>query len=65
LEGSVFPNLTNWGRVRSELDVSASREIVKDFTLFLSFYDSFDSDPADPTAAKNDYGLVTSLGWTF
>jgi Protein of unknown function, DUF481 len=65
IEGTVFPNLTDWGRVRSELDVSVSREIVKDFTLFLTFYDSFDSDPADPAAATNDYGLVTSFGWTF
>ena len=65
LEGTVFPNLTSWGRVRAELDLSGSREIVKDFTLNLSFYDSFDSDPADPSAAKNDYGLVTSVGWTF
>lgn len=63
--GGLFPNLTSWGRVRAELDISASREIVKDFTAFLSFYDSFDSDPPDPTAAKNDYGLVMTFGWTF
>jgi hypothetical protein len=47
------------------VDISASREIVKDLTIVLTFYDSYDSDPSDPTAQKNDYGLVTSLGWTF
>lgn len=65
LEATVYPNLTDWGRVRSEIDVSASREIVKDLTIVISFYDSYDSDPLDPSAEKNDYGLVSSLGWTF
>jgi hypothetical protein len=62
---TVYPGLSTWGRIRSEIDISASREIVKDFTINLSFYDSYDSDPPDPTSTKNDYGLVTSLGWTF
>ena len=64
-EVTVYPSLSSWGRIRSEIDISASREIVKDLTIVLSFYDSYDSDPPDPTSAKNDYGLVTSLGWTF
>jgi hypothetical protein len=64
-EFTLYPSLTDWGRIRGELDVSASREVVKDFTVVLSFYDSYDNSPADSTAAKNDYGLVMSLGWTF
>jgi hypothetical protein len=64
-EITIYPSLTSWGRVRSELDISASREIVPDFTVTLSFYDSYDSNPLDPTAVTNDYGIVTSLGWTF
>ncbi len=64
-EFTIYPSLTDWGRIRGELDISASREIIKDFTFTLSFYDSYDSDPLDPNAATNDYGLVTSLGWTF
>jgi hypothetical protein len=62
---TIFPSLTSWGRVRSELDISGSREIVSDFTVVLSFYDSYDSDPVNTTAATNDYGIVMSLGWTF
>lgn len=65
VQATVYPGLSSWGRVRSEVDISASREIVKDLTIVLTFYDSYDSDPSDPTAQKNDYGLVTSLGWTF
>ena len=61
----MFPSLTTWGRVRSEVDISASRELVRDLTFVLSFYDSYDSDPLGVDATGNDYGLVTSLGWTF
>lgn len=62
---SVYPSLNNWGRVRGELDIDASREIVKDFTAVLTLYDSYDNQPAEAAGAKNDYGLVFSLGWTF
>jgi hypothetical protein len=62
---TVYPSLTSWGRVRSEVNISASREIVKDFTFILSFYDSYDSHPPDPSAVRNDFGVVTSIGWTF
>jgi len=62
---AVYPSLSNSGRVRLELDIDASHEIMKDFTVTLSFYDSYDNDPPNPTAATNDYGLVASMGWTF
>ena len=65
LEGTVYPNLTTWGRVRTEVDISISRELISDLTLIVSFYDSFDSDPLSADAEKNDYGIVTSIGWTF
>ena len=64
-EATVFPGLSTWGRLRAEVDISASREIVSDFTFVLSFYDSYDSDPPDEGATRNDYGIVTSMGWTF
>lgn len=64
-DATLFPSLTSWGRVRAEIDISATREIVSDFTFILSFYDSYDNEPPDEGAAKNDYGVVTSVGWTF
>lgn len=65
VEATLYPSLTTGGRLRSEVDISASREIVPDLTLTLSFYDSYDNEPLDPAADHNDFGLVTSLGWTF
>ena len=65
LGGTVYPGLSDWGRVRTDVDVSASRELISDLTLILTFYHSHDSDPLEPGASKSDYGLVTSIGWTF
>jgi hypothetical protein len=64
-EATLYPSLTSWGRVRAEVDISASREIVSDFMFVLSFYESYDNEPPDEGATKNDYGVVTSVGWSF
>lgn len=61
----VFPNVTTWGRVRSELNASLRREIVKDLTVSLSVLDSYDSDPPSQDARHHDLAIVTSFGWTF
>jgi hypothetical protein len=65
LDATVYPSLTTSGRVRTEIDISASREIVSDLTFVLTFYHSYDNKPLDPDAHKTDYGIVTSVGWTF
>jgi hypothetical protein len=62
---TLYPGLSSWGSLRSEVDISASREIVKDLNIVLSFYDSYDNEPNNPASSENDYGIVTSLGWTF
>ncbi len=62
---TIYPGLSTWGSLRSEVDISASREIVKDLNIVLSFYDSYDNQPNNPASSENDYGIVTSLGWTF
>lgn len=61
----IFPNLTESGRVRGEFDVSLRWEIVSDLFWELSFYDSYDSDPVAEGAEENDYGIATSLGYSF
>ena len=65
IDATLYPSLTTAGRLRSEIDISASREIVSDLTFALTFYHSYDNKPLDPDAHKTDYGIVSSLGWTF
>jgi putative salt-induced outer membrane protein YdiY len=61
----VFPSLTESGRYRTDASVSLRREIISDFYLDLSFYQTYDSDPPDLEAEKSDYGVITSLGYSF
>ncbi len=37
----------------------------ENFAFSIDVFDSFDSDPPDPEAARNDAGVVTSIGWTY
>lgn len=61
---TLFPSITQSGRVRSNLDLGLRRELITDLFVELSVYDSYDNDPP-PEGTKNDYGIVTSLGYTF
>ena len=62
---SAYPSLTDFGRLRLEFDARAAHELIEDFTLSLTLFDSFDSRPPSATASKNDFGGTLSLGWTF
>ena len=62
---TTYPSLTDGGRVRMDLDTRLRREIIKDFFVDLSFYLNFDNRPPSATAATTDYGLVTSVGYSF
>lgn len=61
----VLPSLTESGRVRSEAKLRSRYEIIDDLFFEISLYGSYDTD-ADATAdSKSDYGLTTSLGYSF
>jgi hypothetical protein len=62
---AVFPSLTISGRVRVEVSASVRREIVSDFYLSISVFDSFDSRDPTTLTAKNDWGPTVSIGWQF
>ncbi len=61
----VIPSLTDTGRVRGELDVKLKWEMIEDLFWELDIYDSVDSRLVVTGAEKNDYGVITSLGWDF
>jgi hypothetical protein len=60
-----FPSLSDWGRQRLQIDSSVKRELWKDFFFGFTLYDSFDSAPPNPDAARNDVGVSISLGWSY
>ncbi len=62
---AVFPSLTDSGRVRAELDVDSRYEIVDDLFFEVSLYGSYDNKAVDAADSDLDYGVVTSLGYSF
>ena len=60
---AIIPNLSDFGRVRAEYDLTLRWELVNDFFWELKFYDSYDTDPVSEGVGKNDYGIVTGLAW--
>jgi len=65
MEFILFPSLTESGRIRGELDTSIRWEIVSDFFWGFTLYHSYDSEPQGVDANKVDYGVTTSVGWSF
>jgi hypothetical protein len=62
---NYFPSITSAGRHRLEYQVKARIELFNDFYFGLTYYDNYDSKPLDPTAEKNDWGITTSIGYSW
>lgn len=65
LSFQYYPSLSNWGRQRLQLDSAVRRELWKDFFVSLNVYDTFDSAPPQPNAARNDVGVSVAVGWSY
>lgn len=61
----VFPSVTNIGRLRLEYDLAAKYELIKDFFLNVQLYENYDSHPSKDANPLNDWGIITSIGFTF
>jgi hypothetical protein len=62
---TVLPSLTESGRVRAEANLRAKYEFVDDLYFELTLYGTYDSEPPLADAEQSDYGMVTSLGYSF
>ena len=52
-------------RLVYQFDTRLRKEIVEDFFIGLTLYVTNDNDPPSATAEETDYGIVTSLGYSF
>jgi len=64
LSYTVFPSLTDSGRVRTQLDGSLSFDVLSDLDFRLTVYDRYDSKPP-PGNTSNDSGLTMGLRWEY
>ena len=62
---TIYPNITDWGRVRMDLQFNLKYEIFKDFNIGLNFYDLYDNRPPSTAASKNDFGVNFTVGYEF
>lgn len=62
---SVFPSLTEGGRWRTDLRSTFRLELVKDLFWSMEVYHTHDSEPPSEDAEKSDYGITSSLGYSF
>jgi len=62
---TVLPSLTESGRYRAEGDLRAKYEFVDDLYFEFKVYGSYDSKPPLSESEQSDYGITTSLGYSF
>lgn len=60
----TYPNLTTPGRVRLSFTPNLYFDFGKNLTFGFQLYENYDSHPP-VSAAKNDFGITSSFGWTF
>ena len=61
---TVYVSLSQKGRVRYDGNTTLYWEIIRNFSINLTFYNSYDNQPPDPTSSKKDYGIVFGLTYT-
>lgn len=61
----AFPSITDSGRTRAQLDLSLRWEVITDLFWDVSYYNSYDSDPPSASESTSDYGVITSIGYSF
>ena len=62
---SLFPSLSDAGRVRGQVEFRLEYELFNDFNTGIRFTDTFDSRPLEETAPKNDYIATFTIGWSY
>jgi hypothetical protein len=61
----AFPSITQSGRTRAQFDINLRWELISDLFWDLNYYNTFDSDPPSGSESTNDFGIVTSIGYSF
>ena len=62
---TVFPSLNVAGRFRTDFDLTLRRELLKDFTVGLTYYDTYDNRPPGGGSPAHDFGGTVTVGWIF
>lgn len=61
----IMPSLTQSDRIRADFTLDFKWEVVRSFYVGMELYTSFDSKPASEEASKVDYGVISSVGYSY
>ena len=62
---SVFPSITDFGRVRFTMRSTFKLEFYTDLFWSMELYATHDNQPLNVNAEKSDYGIITAVGWSY
>jgi hypothetical protein len=62
---SVYPSLTDSGRVRADFRTTFKLEVIRDLFWSLELYGTHDNQPLAQDVDKTDYGFITAIGWSY
>ena len=62
---TVYPSVTESGRLRGDLRTTFKLELIEDLFWSLELYGNYDNEPLTAEAEKFDYGITTSVGWSY
>lgn len=60
-----YPSFTVKDRYRTELDIKVKFEVFNDFYVGFTFYHNIDTKPLGGAASTSDWGINTSVGYSF
>lgn len=62
---TLYPSLTEGGRVRADTTARLRWEIIEDLYWDFSTWGTYDSSAVDEEAGEFDWGVTTGVGWNF
>jgi len=62
---NIYPLLEDMSEYRAETDLSFRREFIADLFFDLTLWHSYLSNPPPDALSKSDYGVTTSIGYSF
>lgn len=65
LDASLYPSLTQSGRLRADTGARLRWELVYDLFWDINFWGSYDNSAIDEAAGEFDWGVTTGVGWDF
>lgn len=60
-----YPSFTVKDRYRTDLDLDLRYELFNNFYIGVSFYHNLDTKPPESAISSSDWGITTSIGYTF